>query len=288
MNENAIYPATLDADTPVTPEIRDLWTQAWRKQRSRRNLALLWQIPLAVVLPFVLLVAIVSAYHFHPILGVVIGAVVFVIPPFIAAAVGHTFEYSVSDDQSSAKIEFRRTWKSIPSVVTDAHKEHTEGAGESFGGCVMAIAAVLTFAICLPAFTLISLPGLVSQFVWLSDYRELMNRYLSESEEPAKTIVRGTNVLPSIVAAGSAPGDSSDTRAVSNDPILEVLGGRLQLHPDGSVAAEGGVKFEPDSTFENVEINGIKLTRADVGLLRVHHEGEEHAFFFNGSGWSEV
>ncbi|MEN8717010.1 MAG: hypothetical protein ABF384_19030 [Verrucomicrobiales bacterium] len=116
-----------------------------------------------------------------------------------------------------------------------------------------------------------------------------MSRWAQESSKGNKVVERGTKMRPSVQLAGSAP-DSGDEEIelFSEDSILKVFDDKLELFPDGKVACKGGVNFGAQAKIEGMTINGMTLTRTDRGLLRVHYEGADHAFFYNGSTWTEV
>jgi len=288
MNNSPVYPENLDLNTPVTPEIRALWEQAWKDLKRRRNINLIWMLPFMLVFPLFLLILIISLCVLYPVQGVVFALIVCIVILLALLSIGETFSYIVSEDRRSARIKFHREWDSPSSIVREALKKHLGTAGESVGGLVMAISYVFCFGVIAPALVVVLFPGWLNQVFWLSGYRDIMRRHLDPAESSHQAIERGTDVLPSIELAGCAPGSDEEVNLAPDDSCLSVFGNKLELFPDGKVACKGGVSFDAQAKIEGMTINGMTLTRTDSGLLRVHFEGEDHAFFYNGSTWTKV
>ena len=115
-----------------------------------------------------------------------------------------------------------------------------------------------------------------------------MSQWAPESGGTKKIINKGPTILPSVAPAGSAPDSEDEDEQFAEDSILRVFDDKLELFPDGKVACKGGVNFGAQAIIEGMTINGMTLTRTDRGLLRVHYEGADHAFFYNGSTWAKV
>ncbi len=284
MNQGPIYPATIDKTTPVTPEVRALWQSAYQRVSKKRWLALLWQIPIAIGT----LAGLIVLTRYAPMIALTIFIVLFLTLIVLFVLLESTFDYSVSDDRRDARIEFQRRWNPVGATIKKGLKYYIEPATKGIGGCLEMIPRTLYGIAGFPFFGIVCIGMFFDQVVWLSEFKNIMQDHLDGDEEPKKKVVGGTRILPSIEPAGSTPNGDEESVSSQDLAISEVLGGSLLLHSDGCVATKSGVRFEPDSNFDNVDINGMKLIRKDVGLLRVHHEGKDYAFFFNGSSWSEV
>ncbi len=289
MNEGHIYPADLDHKTPVKPEIRELWNEALKNAKSRRN-----KTVLKLFLSFFVLlgIAIFVGYSTHKGLGLLFFYsslfLVVMIAGVLNLLIMHTFDYTVSEDRRSAQIEFKRVYQPISTVIKKRLKRAQTSASEDMEGCSRTVTIAVMCVFFFPLLPLIYLPIFVNRVIWLSDYKYLMSQWAPEPGQTKENSGRGTNIKPSVELAGSSPDSDDDCETYLEDSILRVFDNKLELFPDGKVACEGGVNFDAQAKIEGMTINGMTLTRTDRGLLRVHYEGADHAFFYNGSTWAKV
>jgi len=275
MSEKYLYPKNLDLSEPLSPELLELWNEAYRVAAGKRNRMLLWFLPFAAVMLYLIFKNIGdhSAVVFYAIAGVV---VVLTVVGWIRIP-GYT--YTVSEDRSSAQIILRREFANVGEKLVTRLRSDLEPVSLGVEGCARAIINIIRDIMIL-FFSIWPMPfWVINDVFWLNDYRELIAGQTARSAvEPKASHVRGTDVQPSVKLSGTGPGGVQ----------LSVLGDRISLHADGSITVGEGVAFNPESTFEGVPIGELVLTRQDKGLLRVKFEGADHAFFYNGTSWSNV
>ncbi len=285
MTGGQIYPADLDGKTPVTPEIKKLWEDAMRAAKSQRN----WDVLKIISLIFLAHPgSFLIAAFIHPWVGIAVFGSVIVTPVILNYLMIHTFEYTVSEDRKSARIEFKRIYQTLPAALKKSAGKARESASKDLDGCMRTVTIGFIGVMLFPFLSLCYLPVFLNRVIWLSDYKYLLSKWVPQSDGTEKRIVRGTKIQPSVAPAGSAPDSGDEDELFAEDSILRVFDDKLELFPDGKVACKGGVNFGAQAKIEGMTINGMTLTRTDRGLLRVHYEGADHAFFYNGSTWAKV
>lgn len=274
MANNYRYPADIDTEQPLSPELLKLWDEAMADLKKRRNFALLWQIPCVFLCPIFWILPVLQDWKYPqiPILvtPILIGNIGLGLVPSVL--------YWVSDDRSSAKIKLRHgfSWREMlePTIFKPV-REMKDGFGEFVIGVVLL--AMSPFVILITG--LRGLPEFFNKLMWLYQFRNLDSSIKDRSDPMDKNHIKGTNILPPAELSGTLP---------ESDETMKVLGGKLLLHGNGGLTVEGGSSFDLNSTFENFSKGELILTRTDPGLLRVRYDNKNYAFFYNGSNWSGV
>jgi len=266
----------VDADDQFTPELMVLWHEAMADLRARRNRALRWQVPTFVIFWLAALIGLGPSVIS---LGIVVAV------GFGLAYQAHrpNYDYTVSDDQSSAKFHLNHVFR-LKYFVEYPMSVLSKGT-KGFDHLVFAIIAFFTLPIWWGFTSLFFAFEFLNYMWWLKGFTEWTGRLQKVVDGgDGRQHIRGTNILPSVQLAGSAPGDAE---SAAPEP-LEVLGGRLTLNPDGGLVISGGPTFDCNSTFTGFSINGISLTRQSSELLSITAEDKESTFRYDGSRWEAV
>jgi hypothetical protein len=275
---NPRYPKTVDNDNQFTPELMELWHEAMVDLRARRNRALRWQVPTFVVFWLVALIILGP-------LVIALGIVVAVGFGLALQALRPNYDYTVSDDQTSAKFHLNHIFRlkyflEYPMSVLAKGKN-------GFGDLVFAIIAFFTLPIWWGFTSFFYAFEFLNYMWWLKGFTEWTGRLQKTVDGGnGKQHLRGTNILPSVQLSGTAPTGAAPP-PIQQEP-LEVLDGLLTLLPDGGIALAGGIAFDRNSTFSDLSMNGLTLTRETEAQLKVSHEGSDKWFRFDGNSWLSV
>jgi hypothetical protein len=268
----------VDNDNQFTPELMELWQEAMVDLRARRNRALRWQVPTFVIFWLVALIILGP-------LVIGLGIVVAVGLGLAYQAQRPNYDYTASDDQSSAKFHLNHIFRlkyffEYPLGVLSKGKN-------GFGDLVLAIIAFFTLPIWWGFVSFFYAFEFLNYMWWLKGFTEWTGRLQKTVDGGnGKQHIRGTNILPSVQLSGTAPTGAAPP-PIPQRP-LEVLDGLLTLLPDGGIALSGGIAFDRNSTFSNFSMNGLTLTRETDAQLKVSHEGSDRLFRFDGNSWLSV
>lgn len=267
---------------PMSAELIALWNQGLEDLKSLRNKKLLQIVP-ALVLAIIIAGSIGT--HFAIPLILLIAVSVGLLGQGLEPAV----RYWVSEDQSSAGFVLRHGLnyrKMFSKSIFEPIELVKDGC---FGLCLGGLLLILS-PVSVLAHGLILFPEALTKAIWLSEFRDLNARIHSSASAFKTEHVKGTNIIPSFPLSGNSPHADSPEKTVSPtaNGTIAILGGKVELLSSGGFVLDGGMAFDENTTFENLSIGDMILTRADAALLRVSYEGKSQAYYFNGSSWAEV
>lgn len=276
MNAPYRYPITINTSFPLQGKMADLVMESLRHEQQKRNRHLITTVPSTLVF-FGLLFLIFRDKAWIPILilTTIFGSYNACAFPF--------YQYSVSEDQTNAKIELKRRHSLVDFIK--ANLPDRNPARQSLEGAVEVIIEHAVQFICLIALMPFSPFVVFDNLFWLKDYKQLCKALIDGPQDQERQHIRGTKITPPVQLAGSAP--TQEPPALPPQP-LEVLGGALTLNPDGGIVISGGTAFDRKSTFANFSINGVAISRQSEELLTASQDGSEYSFRFDGNSWAEI